>query len=207
MTLTETVQTKRPLIFVSHSLGGLVCAEVMVMGARRASGDSASVIAQHTRGMIFFGTPFCGSKGAQPAEIARKILSALGLATQSKTLKLLDVDSERLKELNIAFQETMRKRITSDKPEDKIGAMFFYETLPTDGKMVSHLTMVGAMAELEPRSLSPTPQKFQVAAIAVPLVRIISTCVSSRQQMTRITILLLTRYGSLLHSLRKSSQQ
>lgn len=118
----------------------------MVMGARRASGDSASVIAQHTQGMIFFGTPFRGSKGAQPAEIARKILSVFGVTTQEKTLKLLGVDSERLNGLNTAFQETMRKWYTADKPEDKIDAMFFYETLPTYGKIVSHQKGVEAGA-------------------------------------------------------------
>lgn len=143
------------------------------MGARRASGDSASIIAQHTQGMIFFGTPFRGSKGAQPAEIARKILSTFSVATQEKTLKLIGVDSERLNRLNTAFQETIRKRYTSDKPEDKIDAMFFYETLPTYGKMVSHPEIVGALAELEPRLLSPTPQKFRVVAIALPSVQII----------------------------------
>ena len=108
----------------------------MVMGARRASGDNASVITRCTRGMIFFGTPFRGSKGAQPAEIARKILSLFGANTQEKTLKLLGVDSERLNGLHTAFQETMRKRYTSNKPEDKIDAIFFYETLLTYGKMV-----------------------------------------------------------------------
>lgn len=143
------------------------------MGARRASGDNASVIAKHTQGMIFFGTPFRGSKGAQPAEIARKILSAFGVNTQEKTLKLLDVDSERLNGFNTAFQETMRKRYTSDKPEDKIDAMFFYETLPTYGKIVSHFEKVGAMAELESRLLNPIPQRFQAVETALLSVRII----------------------------------
>ena len=145
----------------------------MVMGARRASGDSASVIARYTQGVIFFGTPFRGSKGVQPVEIARKVLSAFGVNTQEKTLKLLGVDSERLSVLNTAFQETMRKRYTSDKPEDKIDAMFFYETLPTYGKMVSHREIVGAIAELKSRLLSPSLPRFQVVAIALLSVRII----------------------------------
>ena len=109
----------------------------MVMGARRASEDSAAVIARYTQGLIFFGTPFRGSKGTQPAEMARKIFSAFGANTQEKTLKLLGVDSERLNGLNAAFQETMRKRYASNKPGNKIEAMFFYETLHTYGKMVS----------------------------------------------------------------------
>ena len=123
----------------------------MVMGARRASGDNASLIARYTQGLIFFGTPFRGSKGAQPAEIARKILSAFGVNTQEKTLKLLGVDSEKLNQLNAAFQETMRKRFTSREPEDKIEAMFFYETLHTYGRMVSHQIQGKASTKFEHR--------------------------------------------------------
>ena len=139
----------------------------MVMGARRASGDNASVIARYTQGLIFFGTPFRGSKGAQPAENARKILSAFGVNTQEKTLKLLGVDSERLTGLNTAFSETMRKRYTSNNPEDRIEAMFFYETLPTYGRMVSRQTDGQALPYFEHRSLNPNLQRFQAVATAL----------------------------------------
>jgi hypothetical protein len=71
------------------------------------------------------------------AEIARRILSAFGVSTQEKTLKLLGVDSEKLGELNEMFPEMMRKRIASHKPEDKIDALFLYETLKTRGVMAS----------------------------------------------------------------------
>ena len=140
----------------------------MVMGARRASGDSAAVIARYTQGLIFFGTPFRGSKGAQPADMARKILSAFGVNTQERTLKLLGVNSERLNELNVAFQETMRKRYASTKPEDKIDAMFFYETLKTHGIMVSRQTQGQASAKFKNRSLNPNLHRFQVVATALP---------------------------------------
>ena len=137
------------------------------MGARRASGDDASVIARYTQGLIFFGTPFGGSKGAKPAEIARKILSAFGVNTQEKTLKLLGVDSERSNGLNAAFQETMRKRYTSNKPEEKIEAMVFFETLQTYGGMVSRQTQGQASAYFGHRSLNPNLQRFQVVATAL----------------------------------------
>lgn len=143
------------------------------MGARRASGDNAAVIARYTQGLIFFGTPFRGSKGAQPAEIARKILSAFRVDTQEKTLRLLGVDSERLNGLNAAFQETMRKRYTSKKPEDKIEAMFFYETLKTKGIMVSCHTKGQALAYFEHRSLSLNLQRFQVVVTALQFAQII----------------------------------
>ena len=178
-------------MFVAHSLGGLVCAEVMVMGARRASGDNASVIARYTQGMIFFGTPFRGSKGAQSAEIARKILSAFGVNTQEKTLKLLGVDSERLTGLNAAFQETIRKRYTSNKPEDKIEAMFFYETLHTYGGMVSRQIHGQTSAYFEYRLLNRNPRKFQVVATALQSVLIIWIYANSRHQMTKAMMLLL----------------
>ena len=139
----------------------------MVIGARRASGDSASAIARHTQGLIFFGTPFRGSKGAQPAETARRILSTLGVNTQEKTLKLLGVDSERLNGLNAAFQETIRKRYTSKKPEDKIEAIFFYETFKTHGIMVSCQTKGQAFAYLGHRSLNLNLQRFQVVVTAL----------------------------------------
>ena len=160
----------------------------MVMGARRASGDNASVIARHTQGLIFFGTPFRGSKGAQLAEIARKILSALGVNTQEKTLKLLGVDSERLTGLNAAFQETIRKRYTSNKPEDKIEAMFFYETLNTHGIMVSLQTRGKAPTKRESRLLSPNLPKFRVVATALQSAPITSICASLRPQTTKVMI-------------------
>ena len=182
---------ERPLIFVAHSLGGLVCAEIMVMGARRAFGDNASVIARHTRGIIFFGTPFRGSKSAQPAEIARKIFSAFGGKTQEKTLKLLGVDSETLDNLNTAFQETMRRRNSSDKPEDKVHAMFFYETLLTYGTMVIHPKRREIQAYLWHSWLSAPLQRFPVVAIVLLSTQIILICVNSRHRVMRVIFLLL----------------
>lgn len=86
--------------------------------------------------MIFLGTPFRGSTAAKPAEIARRILRVFGVNTQEHTLRLLGVDSDKLNDLNMAFAETMRKRLISKEPEDKVVAFFFYETLPTRGIQV-----------------------------------------------------------------------
>jgi protein SERAC1 len=130
------VQADRPIIFIAHSLGGLVAAQAFVFGERHTLGDAAQLIAQQLRGMIFLGTPFRGSTLAKPAEIARRILSVFGVNTQESTLKLLGVDSERLKILNVEFPEAMRKRISSKKPDDKIDAVFFYETMKTHGVQV-----------------------------------------------------------------------
>ena len=128
---------------VAHSLGGLVAAQALVLGEGRPEGDAAKAIATHIRGMMFFGTPFRGSTTAQPAEIARKILSVFGVNTQDKTLKLLGVDSEGLTQLNYAFPEVLRNRLSPETSSDPITAFFFYEMYKTGGVLVGgHLLVL-----------------------------------------------------------------
>lgn len=116
----------RPIIIVSHSLGGLVAAQLFVHGEQGNEGSSAKNVVRNIRGLIFFGTPF-----RSPAESARKILEWIGVETQEQTLKLLGVDSESLKELTRAFANMLNKRRTSKDTNERIDAFFFYETLPT----------------------------------------------------------------------------
>jgi len=126
---SKTNTEELPIVFVAHSLGGLVAAQVLVHGARKPEISGASSISKNVRGMIFLGTPFRGSSTARPAEIARSILQFVGVDTQERTLKLLGVDSERLDELTQAFTDILDRRRTSKKLEDRIQAFFFYETL------------------------------------------------------------------------------
>ncbi|KAI1770758.1 hypothetical protein F4818DRAFT_252459 [Hypoxylon cercidicola] len=121
----------RPIILVAHSLGGLVAAQAFVHGEQKAETSDAKSIAKNLRGLVFLGTPFKGSSPAWLADVARKILKLFGVNTQDHTLKLLGVDSERLDELTRAFPELLNKRRMSRKPEDKIEAFFYYETLKT----------------------------------------------------------------------------
>ncbi|RKK63859.1 hypothetical protein BFJ69_g16852 [Fusarium oxysporum] len=124
-------QEDRPIIFIAHSLGGLVAAQIVVHGEQRTEDSRTKSITKNLRGMIFLGTPFQGSSAAKPAEIARRILKFFGIDTQEHTLKLLGVDSERLDELTKAFPNVLNKRRTSKDPKDRIEAFFFYETLKT----------------------------------------------------------------------------
>src|SRR5947207_15934492 len=48
----------RPIIFIAHSLGGLVCEEALVLSDKRE--DLQSLLA-NTLGLIFMGTPHGGS--------------------------------------------------------------------------------------------------------------------------------------------------
>ncbi|KAF2791859.1 hypothetical protein K505DRAFT_308700 [Melanomma pulvis-pyrius CBS 109.77] len=132
----STDSNDRPIILIAHSLGGLVAAQAVILGEGRPEGDAAKELANHLRGMMFFGTPFRGSSTAGPAEIVRRILSVFGVNTQDQTLRLLGMDSERLTQLNYEFPELLRKRLASQTPGSEIKAFFFYESLKTSGVMV-----------------------------------------------------------------------
>ncbi|KAH7345939.1 hypothetical protein BKA66DRAFT_433717, partial [Pyrenochaeta sp. MPI-SDFR-AT-0127] len=69
----QTNTTDRPIIVVSHSLGGLVLSQIVYGGDGAAEGDSINSIAQKIKGMIFLGTPFYGSKIAGWGEVVRRI--------------------------------------------------------------------------------------------------------------------------------------
>ena len=129
------IKQDRPTIFIAHSLGGLVAAQILVHGERREEASIARGVTRGLRGLIFLGTPFRGSGSAKPAECIRRVLDYFRL-TQQDTLKLLGPDSERLDELTMAFPDTLNKRRVSQKAEDQISAFFFFETKPTYGMQV-----------------------------------------------------------------------
>ncbi|KAH7200662.1 Alpha/Beta hydrolase protein [Fusarium oxysporum] len=120
---------ERPIILVAHSLGGLVCAEAVVLGDRNATGDSVQVISQHVKGMVFLGTPFSGANAAKWGDLVRKIFNAVK-KTDHNTLKTIKENSVDLKKLGEAFQDVIRKR---NGTMNKIEIKFFYEELDTYG--------------------------------------------------------------------------
>ncbi|KAI1462621.1 Alpha/Beta hydrolase protein [Annulohypoxylon moriforme] len=128
---SNTNTSDRPIVFVAHSLGGLVAAQILVHGEQKPESSTIKSITSNLRGMIFLGTPFRGSSSARLAEVARKIVKLFGINTQEHTLKLLGVDSERLDELTRSFAEHLNKRRVSRDPKDRIEAFFYYETLKT----------------------------------------------------------------------------
>jgi protein SERAC1 len=129
------MQTERPIITIAHSLGGLVCAQVIVSGDRAAAEHDIGDIARNIKGMIFLGTPFGGSPKAKWGELVRRVWSVVK-ATDKNTLQTLKADSYDLKNLRDAFPDIIQKRNTL--PE-RIGIVFFYERLPTYGNQVCFL--------------------------------------------------------------------
>ena len=119
----------RPLLFVAHSLGGIV-----VKQALRRSRDAASTkvhlhdIFEATVGVLFFGTPH---KGADPRNLLHHLLSAsaqaLGVQVNKTIVDTLMPNSDRLSDLGDEFSVMCHDRkwqIYSFQEEYGIGKLF-----------------------------------------------------------------------------------
>jgi hypothetical protein len=100
---------RRPLIFVAHSLGGLVVKEAL----RRSRDERHQVhlqdVYQSTYATIFLGTPHRGSADAGWGEVLRRIASAAQFDTARPILADLDPSSGsgKLDELAEAFSDML----------------------------------------------------------------------------------------------------
>lgn len=100
--------TKRPIIFVAHSLGGLVVKEALVESKKYGDEAMKSDVYKSTRGIVFFGTPHRGSNDAQWGDILRSITS-VAFDTNEKLLHTLKPDNELLAKLAKDFQDILDK--------------------------------------------------------------------------------------------------
>ncbi|KAI1205958.1 uncharacterized protein F4807DRAFT_464190 [Annulohypoxylon truncatum] len=125
---SRTDSKDRPLIFVAHSLGGLVCADAVSkqLGVDNAKKDLVAKVC----GMIFLGTPFAGSKQARWAEIAIKLMSTIS-NTNENLVKDLEERSKTLAEINSNFTQLVKAR---DRTPHWIEIACYFEGLPTIGK-------------------------------------------------------------------------
>lgn len=120
----------RPIIFVPHSLGGVLCKDAL--RASEASGDMhLESIASCTLGIAFVGTPHGGSWLATWAKLPVTILDILK-RTDVTLLSLLKPNSEVLARIHDDFLSMIRRRGSDHRP---IEIACFYETLPLLGRV------------------------------------------------------------------------
>ncbi|KAK3290943.1 uncharacterized protein B0H64DRAFT_49913 [Chaetomium fimeti] len=99
------LEPSRPVLFVAHSLGGIVVKEMLRQsrGCHSVRADLHAVF-KSTVGIIFFGTPHAGADpGGFLKRIAKNVLKAVGFSVNEQILSALLPDSERLKELKQEF--------------------------------------------------------------------------------------------------------
>lgn len=99
------VEPARPLVFVVHSLGGIVVKEMLRRSHRCSEGqDHLRDVFSSTRGIMFFGTPH---GGADPRGVlqrtAESLVRAVGFKANEHVLNSMLPSSERLRELRDEF--------------------------------------------------------------------------------------------------------
>ncbi|KAI0502829.1 Alpha/Beta hydrolase protein [Xylaria bambusicola] len=97
----------RPIIFVAHSLGGLVVANALARP--QGTEQAAKEISDRTVGTVFLGTPFEGSSIAKYGHAALGFLSHF-TSTQTANLEALQKRSEKLTAITHLFAKFLKER-------------------------------------------------------------------------------------------------
>lgn len=111
---------------------------MLVKSALGDGTDNSSLIANHTRGMVFLGTPFHGSPAAPWGKSISRMVSVVH-ATDSQKVKDLDQKSEKLQILAESFASALHQRIRDNK---EVRVAFFNETKKLHGFLVSQLCLI-----------------------------------------------------------------
>ncbi|CAH0024287.1 unnamed protein product [Clonostachys rhizophaga] len=126
--------SSRPLIFVAHSLGGLVCKEAILISRDNPERRRQDIFL-NLKGIIFMSTPH---KGAWVADWAKVPASALGLfkSTNKSLLRILETDDQLLESIQLRFLAMVRQQREAGR---KLEVRCFFEELPLPvvGKVVS----------------------------------------------------------------------
>lgn len=119
---TET----RKIIFVAHSLGGLVTEQALTHSKNSAE-PHLKQVERYTIGIVFLGVPHCGSDLEAWATFGRRMISILK-RTNKDILSVLNPDSEMLHMVENSFHTNLRQR-----KYDPIEIVGFYEELAMKG--------------------------------------------------------------------------
>jgi hypothetical protein len=97
---------ERPVIFIAHSLGGLVCEQALLICGEGEK--NLEKVFQSTQGIIFMGTPH---HGADLADVGHKLAQCLGTVRNTNTtiLESIRPKSEVLASVQQQFQQSLRK--------------------------------------------------------------------------------------------------
>ncbi|EFX04723.1 nb-arc and ankyrin domain containing protein [Grosmannia clavigera kw1407] len=126
--------SSRPLIFVAHSLGGLVC-KLAILRSRNNAEDHLHGVFDCVKGVVFMGTPHRGAWMADWAKIPVSAL-AVGKTANTKLLDILQRDNQLLESIQSDFVGMVRELQQSGRRFEVV--CFFEEIpLPVFGKVVS----------------------------------------------------------------------
>ncbi|KAF5604072.1 ankyrin repeat domain-containing protein [Fusarium pseudocircinatum] len=118
----------RPLVFVVHSFGGIVCKTALII-SRQSPKAHLRHISNCTRGIAFLGTPHRGSWAADWAKIPAWALGQVK-STNRSILDVLQINSQYLTFIQTSFLSMLRDL---DKKGRPLQITCFFEELPMPG--------------------------------------------------------------------------
>jgi hypothetical protein len=107
--LNRERQQRKPIMFIVHSLGGIIVKELLSYADSSRERDFLDIV-EDTKAVVFMGTPHRGSGTANIGETARRIVSALGLDTSPAMLDSLGLRNNDLERAQQAFARIWDER-------------------------------------------------------------------------------------------------
>jgi predicted alpha/beta hydrolase family esterase len=112
---------ERPVVFVTHSMGGLLVKKMLNAAKTFSRNKSKEAVLKSTQGIIFLSTPHLGS------DVAQWVKSLAGFLT-TVNVEELQAHAPQLRELDEWYRQTV----------DELGIQtkVYYETKPTSGVLI-----------------------------------------------------------------------
>ncbi|KAG7124149.1 Protein SERAC1 like protein [Verticillium longisporum] len=146
-----TNSINRPIIFIAHSLGGIVLKSALIHsnGAQTGALPEHRSIKLSTYGILFMGTPHQGGNGVQLGRVLANVAS-LFVAANNRLLKQLEHDSESLQQQLVQFNQISNDFVIK----------FVYEEYKTP-------TILGHSIMVVPKASAVVPGQANAEAIVI----------------------------------------
>lgn len=146
---SRALRRQRPIIFVAHSLGGILVKNAIIFSAKYKLGNLYLWdISESCHAILFFGTPNRGTGSAKLGAMIANVIGTLpcGPSVDNNILRSLEPDSEKLASIITDFNYIMEDNVP---PSDKIqiysfqeGQGYCYGSCRWEGVVTSILTIL-----------------------------------------------------------------
>ncbi|KAI1115455.1 Alpha/Beta hydrolase protein [Nemania sp. NC0429] len=152
--------SKRPIIFIGHSLGGIVIKSALIHSNSTNDGHLAhhKPIKVSTYGILFMGTPHSGGKGVTMGQIAQSVASIF-VHTNDNVLQHLQQQSEWLTKQKDDYASIMRDFVTK----------FGWEVYPTP--LLSGLSSIVVVPQWSAIGWQDNAEPVQIMANHITMVK------------------------------------
>jgi protein SERAC1 len=150
--------TNRPIVFITHSLGGLLVKEMLFQADNRIVSEGRA-LAENTKGIVFLSTPHAGSELAN-------FVRYLGFLLPSVSVEELQTQEPRLSELNTWYRNNVERldiqmRVYYESQQTPSGNNFF-------GRLISNLVVNAASADPGIAGVTAVPMDYDHITISRP---------------------------------------